>query len=308
MRDLSKEEYGEVDSETERGSVWEEGEQKLNELTTEFLRSQDLNSPDPNLVGRLYIATFQYIARHFEKRLNDREFAEDATQEAFKALQKHFQTHHALPEFPMAFLLTAARNWLLVRARNQARRSAVSLENVNSSTLDALFAPDAESREPFEAVASAEIKGIAFKALDELDERTHKVIELRRQGKEWAEIGAILKISDEVARKTFKAAVHHVQGALGAHFSSFVTTADGEVRKWITTRRSAEQAIDLLPPPHAENLQLLLIKKMSERELAEYRKTSLEAVKQDHARAVELFQKKYRMTEDELLDVLWHGE
>lgn len=299
--------WGGMESETQRDPGSQDGENELHELTSEFLRSQDPQTPDPDVVGRLYIAAFRYIARHFEKRLNDQPFAEDATQEAFKALQEHFEMHQALPQHPMAFLLTAARNWLLVRARNQDRHQAVSLEDVNSSVLDELLDPGAPARQPFEAVASAEIKGIANGALEELDETTREIIRLHREGKIWPEIAQQLGIATpEVARKKFEHAVHHVKAALGEHFSSFVTTAEPDVRRWITSRKSAEQAIDLLPTPYGRILHLLLVEKLTEKEVAARLGVSPEEVRRSRERANELFYKKYRMTEDDLLDTLWH--
>jgi RNA polymerase sigma factor (sigma-70 family) len=299
-----------MDSELEKGPVPvpEEGEKRLHELTSEFLRSRDPHSPDPQVVGRLYIATFQHLVRHFERRANDQRLAEDATQEGFKELQSHFEKHKTLPDQPMAFLLTVSRNWLRNRARDESRRTAVSLEHVPSATLDAVLDPSTAARQPFEAVASTEIKEVAYAALDQLDVTTRKIIELHREGKPWDEIALAVRLPNaDAARNKFDHAVHHVKDALGAHFSSCVTTAEQEVRRWINTRRAGEQAIDLLPTPYNKVLCLLLVEKRTEKEIAAQLGVSPGEVQRHHERAVELFTTKYHMTEDELLDVLWHG-
>ncbi|MBI2901138.1 MAG: sigma-70 family RNA polymerase sigma factor [Planctomycetes bacterium] len=293
----------------DKDSVLEEGEQKeLEKLTSELLSLPGPDSPGIDVVGRLYVACFRHFVHVFERRANDRRRAEDATQEAFKALQIYYEKHHALPDDPRSFLFVAARNWLANQARTAAYAREVPLGEQSSSTLDGLLDPHAEARQPFEAVASEEIREVADGALQELDPGTRRVIELRRKGKTWPEIARSMKLaSAEFAKKKFQHAVHCVKSALGEQFSSFVTTAEIEVRRCINRRRSAEQAIDLLPPPYDELLHLLLIEKKTEQEVAQLRETSLDVAKRDHEHAVELLYKKYKMTEDELLEVLWHG-
>ncbi len=298
--------WGPMDSDAGRESVTKEGEERLHELTADFLSSRDPNSPDPQLVAELYMATFQNIVRHFERGANDRSRAEDAAQEGFKALQAFYENHKALPDRPMAFLLEAARNWLINKANEASSRRNVSLGNVDSSMPD--LRPDA--REPFEAVASAEIKEAANAALEELDETTRKIIELHREdnSKPWDEIAEAVGLPNGgIAREKFYSAVSHVRGALGRHFSSFVAPADRHMRRFINSRKSAEQAIDLLPPPYDKILNMLLVKKMTEKEIAARLGVSLEEVKRNHERALEHVKTMYDMTEDELLDVLWHG-
>lgn len=309
MRHSSGRDSEEVGSEMDNGSVLEEGEKKLHALTSEFLLSSNSASPDPDVVGRLYLATFQNIVHHIENHEGDRRLAEDATQEGFQALEAHYQEHKTLPDQPMAFLLTVVRNWLRNRHRDEGRRRTISLDDVASSTLDEVFDPGSAAREPFEAMVSEELKDIADGAVKDLDKTRRKIIELRRKGKSWDVIAKRLRIkTGDQARQMCEHAISRVKGALGAHFSSFVTTADPEMRRWIGSKRSAEQAIDLLPSPYREVLQMYLIEKKSLREIAADRKTSLEAVTSHHKHGIELFHRKYKMTEDELLNVIWHGK
>ncbi len=311
------EEWEPMDSELGKGpvSVPEDGqdgldgEAGLKELTSEFLSTPDPNAPDLDVVGRLYIAYFRHLVYVFERRANDRRQAQDAIQEAFTALQTYFTTHKKLPEDPKGFLFIAARNWLVNQARDDSRHREVSLLEQKSSTLDGLLDPRADAREPFEAMASSDMKDVAYPAVEELDRTTRKIIELRRKGKEWDAIAKRVGVpSGEHARKLFDHAVHHVKAALGAHFSSCVTTAEAEDRRCVNSRRSAEQAIDLLPAPYNKILQLFLVKKMTQKEIAAHLGVSLQEVERHHEHGVELFRKKYKMTQDDLLDALWHGQ
>lgn len=304
------EEWGGMDSELEAGSVPGKEEDRLHRLIADFLSSSNPKSPDPNLVGDLYMATFEHIVHHLAKDAGDREFAEDAVQEAFEALQIHLHQHQALPDKPMTFLLTVARNFLRKRGRDEKRHRNMPLDAVDPKKLDRFAVdPREAAREPIGAVESAEVKEVAYNALEDLDDLTRKVVELKREGKEFEEIAPRLGIgTPALARMMFNDAVHHVKDSLGEHFSSYVTTAEFEVRRWISSRKSAAQAIDLLPPPYNKVLCLLLVKKMTEKEAAARLGVSPGEVKRHHEHSVELFHKKYKMTEDELLEVLWHGK
>ena len=304
-RDRNKEgeEWGTMDPEVEPGSVPEEGGERLHELTSEFLRSDD-----PDVVGRLYLAHFGNIVRHVENHHQHRGLAEDAVQEAFKGLQTHYQKHNHIPDRPIAFLVTAARQWIIKQRRDVRPQDEIPLDAISSSTIGDVLDGRSPVRQPFEAVASAEMKEIAQDAMSELDAETNRIAGLHREGKTFEEIAQILGMpSDEAVRKRYDRAVRHVQAALGAHFSSFVTAAEPNARRWIRSRKSAEQAIDLLPPPYNKALELLLVKKLTEREIADRLGVTPDEVRRHHERAVELFHTKYQMTEDELLDVLWHG-
>lgn len=310
MRDLSQEEVGEeVDSEMDKDTVLEKGEeQELHQLTAEFLRSPD--AKDGDVIGRLCIKFFGKFLRIFSRRSSDRRRVEDAIQEAFKALQVRYDRDKTLPEKPLNFLYIVARNWLMTEGRKEKRRGDISLGDVKASALDGDNFVDraVEAREPLAAVASGEIKDVGYGAFNELDERTRRIVELHREGKSWAEVAAAVGISSaERARKLFEHAVHHVEAALGAHFSSCLTTAEAEVRRCVNSRESALKVIDLLPPPSDEIMRLLLVEKKTEKEIAQLRKTSPEEIKRHHERAVEHLEKSFKMTEDELLEVLWHG-
>lgn len=310
MRDLSNSELEEVGSEMENDSVLEEGsaETGLDRLIADFLSAPDPNNPNLDLVGRLYVRFFQRVVSIFQRRPNDRRLAEDATQQAFVALQNYYTKHGALPDKIGSFLFIAARNWLVNQARTPAARHEVPLVEQSSSTLDELLDPRAEARQPFEAVASDEIKMTANRALEKLDATTHQIIQLHREGKSWPEVAALLSLSNgEIAKKKFQHAVHCVRGALGEQFSSFVTTADPEVRRWINSRKAAEQAIDLLPPPYDELLRLLLVENKTDREVAQLRNVPLDSIRRDRERGAELLTKKYKLTENEILELLRNG-
>jgi hypothetical protein len=89
------------------------------------------------------------------------------------------------------------------------------------------------------------------------------------KGKGGDEIARRVDVSSgEYARKVYEHAVAHVQAALGAHFSSCLTTAEAEVRRHINSKESARKAIELLPPPSDEILRLLLIDGKTERQVA----------------------------------------
>lgn len=299
-----------MDSEKDAGSPPDEDEKKLHELTARFLTSRDPDAPDPKVVRGLYMATFTHIVKHLAKGVRDRELAEDAAHEAFKALQAHLGRKGSLPNAPMKFLLTVARNFLRKEGRNRRRRRNVPIDDVDSQKLD-LACLDAreDAREPVEQMQSTELKAAATPAVEALDPLTRKIIELRRKGLEWDEVARRAGVANgEIARKKFDEAVEQVKEALAQKFSSCVTTAGPEARRWVKSRKSASQAIDLLPPPYNKVLHLLLEKKMTEREVAEHLGVSPGEVKRHHERAVEIFHDKYKMTEDELLDVLWHGK
>jgi len=312
MRDLRREcrrageEQERWDSEMDDGAVPEKGEEQLHKLVAELLRSPKAQSPAPDLVGEIYLATFRYMVRLLAKDAGDREFAQDAAQEAFEKLQKHLQTKKALPDKPMEFLLTVARNFLRKRGRDARRRSAVSLDAVDPKKLDGVAVDHREAaREPVLAIASAEVKEIADTAVDELDKIARKVVELSRKGMDWEPIAKKLKLtSPAVARVLFNRAVHHVTDALAEHFSSYVTTAEFEVRRHIKTRKSAAQAIDLLPPPYDKILTLILVNGVSEEAAAYKLGVSVQEIRRHHKHGAELFQKKYKMTEDELRQAL----
>lgn len=297
------------DSEMEMDAISEkQGEEQLERLGSEFLRLQGQNTRDPNLVGRLFIAVGSKMVRHFERRVNDAQHAEDAVQAAFNDLLKFHQRAGSLPDMPIAYLLRAAQSWLINNARKESNGKAVSLENVNSSTLDAIFDAGESARQPVEAVESSEIKAVAYAALDELDETTRRIIELRRGGGEWDEIARKVGLANgELARKKFEHAEHHVSAALGRQFSSFITTAHGDIRRWINSRKAAEQAIELLPPPYAETLTLVLVRKMNESDAARTRKVPAGEVRRDYERGIELFHGKFKITEAELRALLAKG-
>lgn len=296
------------DSEMDRGSVPGRGEDRLHELTSDFLSAPNPDAPDQDVVGSLYIANFGRLVGVFEQGAHDRTRAQDAVQEAFAALQKHYNKHKALPDDPRSFLFIAARNWLANKARDDSRHREVPMLEEKPSTIEALLDPRSGAREPLQAMASEELRAIAYPAVDELDPTTRKIIELRRKGMEWDEIAKKVEVeSGERARKMHEHAVHHVKAALGAHFSSWITTAEVDVRRWVKTRRSAEQAIDLLPPPYDKILHLLLVKGMTEEKAATHLGVSLHEVKRHHERGAEHLHKMWKMTEDEMRDVLLNG-
>lgn len=304
------EEWGGMDSDVGPASGADQEEERLHRLTAEFLSSRDPDTPDPKVVRNLYMATFAHIVRHLARDAGDSEFAEDAVHEAFKALQAKLNECGTLPEAPMAFLLAAARNFLRKEGRNRRRHRNIPMDAVEPEHLDLVAIDTRESaREPIEAMESTELKATAYPVVDEFDPTTRKIIKLRRQGKEFAEIARKLGLAnEEIARDNFDRAVGRVKAALARKFSSFVTTADQAVRRWIKSRKSALKAIDRLPPPYNKILQLLLVEKMTEKEVAAHLGVSPDEVRRHNERAAEHFQKMYKMTQDELLDVLWHGK
>ncbi len=304
--DKEGEEWGLNEFDREDAPLPEEEEQ-LRDLTAEFLRA-DGQASGTEVIGRLFLAYFQRFVRLFGRRANDRRHAEDAIQKAFEALQVYYNKNKKLPDEPVQYLYIAARNWLANEARKEDKHRDVSLTSLKHATLDTFLDKSVPAREPFEAVASSEIRRTADKALKELDDTTRAIIDLRRQGKEFEEIARKLGLSSgELARQKFNHAEHQVKAAWGAKFTSFATTAEAEIRRSINCRKSAEKAIDLIAPPYNKVLYLLLIKKFTEKEVAAHLGSSPEEVRRHHAHAVELFQKQFHMTEDELLDVIWHS-
>lgn len=296
------------DSEMDRGSVPERGEDRLHELTSDYLSAPDPDAPGQDVVGSLYIANFGRLVGIFERDTHDRTRAQDAVQEAFAALQKHYNKQKALPDDPRSFLFIAARNWLAMQGRVEQRHREVPLLEERPSTLGALLDPRSDAREPIQAMASEELRTAAAPAVKELDRTTRKIVELRRKGKEWDEIARKVKVaSGEAARKMHDHAVHHVKAALAAHFSSWVTTAEHDVRRWVNSRKSAEQAIDLLPPPYDKILHLLLVEGMTEEKAASHLGVSLPEVKRHHERGAEHLHTMWKLTEDEMRDILVNG-
>jgi len=282
-------------------------EEQLRDLTAEFLRA-DPKASGTEVIGRLFLAYFQRFVKLFGRRANDRRHAEDAIQKAFEALQVYYNKNNKLPDEPVQYLFIAARNWLVNKAKQEDVRHDVSLTSLKPATLDGFLDKRAAAREPFEEVASKEIRETADKVLKGLDETSRQIIALRRQGKEFEEIARNLGISSgELARQKFNHAEHQVKAAWGAKFSSFATTAEAEIRRSINCRKSAEKAIDLIAPPYNKVLHLLLVIKLTEKEVAAHLGSSPEEIRRHHTHAVELFQKQFHMTEDELLDAIWHS-
>lgn len=300
MRDLSPDEFEELGSKMENDSILEGGADGFRELTAECP-----SSTDPDLVGHLYLAHFGNIVRHIENNHQHHGLAEDAVQEAFKSLQARYQQDKRLPEKPIAFLVTAARQWIIKQRRDVRRQDQMPLDAISSTTLGEVLEKRSPVRQPFDAVASAEINEIAQKAMDELDAQTKNIAELHRSGKTFEEIAALPGMPRlHAVWERYNHAVHHVQAALGKQFSSFITTAEDDVRRWVKSRKSAEQAIELLPPPYDEILKLRLIKKMTFDEVAEAIDSTPERVRRDHQQGLDHFYKMFRMTEDELLETL----
>jgi len=314
MQNFSRPEIEEGNSEMGmEDPILEKGDDKeLRALTEQFVRALP-DSPRADVVGGLYNLLFRRLLKIFQRRASDRQHAEDAIQEAFVKLQSHFDQNKALPDKPLDWLFVVAGHGLIGEHRKKDRRSEVALQDQTSSTIDGLVDERKDAREPLAAVASAEVTGdmteVGKRAYAELDKRTRKICELYKKGKSWDEIAKKVNVSSgEYARKLYEHAIAHVQAALGAHFSSCLTTAEAEVRRHINSKESARKAIELLPPPSDEILKLLLIDGKTEREVALLRDVSEDQVKFDHKRAVEHLQKAFKMTEAELLEVILHGK
>lgn len=300
------EEWNGVDSERENESLPEEEGDELEELISDFISAPDPNAPDLDVVSRLYLEFFRHFVRVFERKANDRSRAQDAVQQAFTALQVHFNTHGALPDDPKSFLFIAAQNWLVDQARKDASHREVPLQLENPKTVQALIDPQA--LEAIQAMESSEIRGVANPVVEKFDETTRKIIELRREGKEWDEIAPLVGLKRaKTAEMKYVRAIRRVKRALGEHFSSFVSSVGPDDRRWVNSRRSAEQAIDLLPKPYNKVVFLRLVKKMTEKEIAAHLGVSVAEVKRHYERGLELLYKQYKMTEDDMLDAIWHG-
>lgn len=304
---LNREDREEMGSGREGESRPERGERELEELVSDFISAPDPNSPDLDVVSRLYLEFFRHFVRVFERKANDRRRAQDAVQEAFAALQAHYNTHGALPRNPKAFLFSVARHWLVDQARKEAVRREVPLGDGNAAA-GTLADPSPHAREAIVAMESEELKAVAYPVVEQFDETTRKIIELRRQGKEWDEIAGDVGLQKGgTAKMKYLRAIRRVKRALSEHFSSFVSSADPDERRWVNSRRSAERAIDLLPPPYNKILRLILVEKRTEKEVAARLSVSPEEVRRSRERALELFHKQYKMTEDDLLDLIWHS-
>ena len=293
-------------SEMDDESIPEKGEDELEELISDFISAPDPNAPDLDVVSRLYLEFFRHFVGVFERKANDRSRAQDAVQQAFTALQVHYNTHGALPDDPKSFLFIAAQNWLVDQVRKDASHREVPLQTENTGIAPALIDPQA--REAIQAMESSEIRGVANPVAAKFDETTRKIIELRRDGKEWHEIAPLVGLKRVVtAKMKFRRAVRRLKRALGEHFSSFVSSVGPDDRRWVNSRRSAEQAIDLLPQPYNKVVFLRLVKKMTENEIAAHLGVSPGEVKRHYERGLELLHKQYKMTEDDLLDWIWHS-
>ncbi len=294
-----------MDSERENESLPEEEGDELEELISDFISAPDPNAPDLDVVSRLYLEFFRHFVGVFERKANDRSRAQDAVQQAFTALQVHYNTHGALPDDPRSFLFIAAQNWLVDQARKDSSHREVPLQKETAETAQTMIDPQA--REAIQAMESSEIRGVANPVVEKFDETTRKIIELRRQGKEFEEIAKQVGLSAKTACKKYERAIRRVKRALGEHFSSFISSGDHDERRWVNSRRSAEQAIDLLPSPYNKVVFLRLVKKMTEQEIAARLGVSVGEVKRHYEHGLELFYKQSKLTEDDLLDVIWHS-
>ena len=147
-------------------------------------RREELEEHDVNDLDRLFREYHQPLVRYLTRRLGDRDWAEEVTQETFlrAARQETIVSERA-------WLFAVATNLVRDEARKDARRRR-HLELLREQAK----AEEAVEPEPL-TMERAEEAALARRALEMLTERDREALLMREEGLDYTEIASALELS-----------------------------------------------------------------------------------------------------------------
>jgi RNA polymerase sigma-70 factor (ECF subfamily) len=187
------------------GAVVACGKYSDDDDSDEFLMAQFQLSGNDLLFSKLTKRNADKVFRTAYLLLKNQSDAEDAAQECFLRLVKAKQSYD--PSKPFSnWLMTILRNICRNELRRRSRAAGIDVESVNL---------EARTGDPTLQVHNSESFEASARALGRLSEVEREIVNLRVHGKlEYAEIGALCKISAEAAKKRAYRAIEKLRRAL----------------------------------------------------------------------------------------------
>ena len=135
-------------------------------------------------VSRLFRTEFGRLFRYLDRVSGDPDLAKDLAQEAFVRLLQR----RAMPDFPVAWLVTVANNLRRnAGAKASRRRQLLTVDRGEQAQSDPTPAPD-------QVVLAAEDRQRVRRVLDRMPAREAQMLVLQAEGYSYREIAAALKL------------------------------------------------------------------------------------------------------------------
>ncbi len=182
------------------------------ELMTEF--QQGNRDAFEKLVLRHQMGVFNFFVR----MTNDRESAEDQTQEVFLRLYRNASRYQVAAKFT-TYLYRIARNcWIDHLRRSRRRGRMVSLDKENAEGVNLYDNIAADTNDPASRLEARDRASIVNQAIDSLPEEQRVVFVLSEvQGMKYAQIAETLEIPEGTVKSRMHVAISRLRDYLIRH-------------------------------------------------------------------------------------------